>query len=117
MGGHDGDVQDRSRGELVTSTTTIESEVWDALRGVMDPEIPAVSVVDMGMIEKVSTDGGKVRVVVLPTFTGCPAISVILDEVRRAAVSVPQVEEAVVETSFTPPWTTDRITPYEQESR
>lgn len=94
----------------MTSTTTIESEVWDALRGVMDPEIPAVSVVDMGMIEKVSTDGGKVRVVVLPTFTGCPAISVILDEVRRAAVSVPQVEEAVVETSFTPPWTTDRIT-------
>ena len=57
------------------TTTTIESEVWDALRGVMDPEIPAVSVVDMGMIKEVSTDGGKVRVVVLPTFTGCPAIS------------------------------------------
>ena len=94
----------------MTSTTTIESEVWDALRGVMDPEIPAVSVVDMGMIKEVTTDGGKVRVVVLPTFTGCPAISVIIDEVRRAAVSVPQVGEAVVETSFTPPWTTDRIT-------
>jgi ring-1,2-phenylacetyl-CoA epoxidase subunit PaaD len=94
----------------VTSTTTIESEVWDALRGVMDPEIPAVSVVDMGMIERVSTDGNKVRVVVLPTFTGCPAISVILDDVRRAATSVPQVEHAVVETSFNPPWTTDRIT-------
>jgi ring-1,2-phenylacetyl-CoA epoxidase subunit PaaD len=94
----------------VTSTTTIESEVWDALRRVMDPEIPAVSVVDMGMIEKVSTDGRKVRVVVLPTFTGCPAISVILDEVRRAAAAVPGVEEALAETTFTPPWTTDRIT-------
>jgi ring-1,2-phenylacetyl-CoA epoxidase subunit PaaD len=94
----------------VTSTATIESDVWEALRSVMDPEIPAVSVVEMGMIGEVSAEGHKVRVVVLPTFTGCPAISVILDEVRNAAASVPQVEEAVAETSFSPPWTTDRIT-------
>jgi ring-1,2-phenylacetyl-CoA epoxidase subunit PaaD len=51
-----------------------------------------------------------VRVVVLPTFTGCPAISVILEDVRNAAAALPLVEEAAVETSFTPPWTTDRIT-------
>jgi ring-1,2-phenylacetyl-CoA epoxidase subunit PaaD len=91
-------------------TATIEQRVWDALQDVMDPEIPAVSVVEMGMIDRVSADGDRVRVVVLPTFTGCPAISVILDDVRKAAASVPHVEEAVAVTSFDPPWTTERIT-------
>ena len=87
-----------------------ESAVWDALASVPDPEIPAVSVVDMGMIREVSVEGNRTHVVVLPTFTGCPAIDVIVGDVKRAVEGVPGVEEVVVETSFLPPWTTDRIT-------
>ena len=85
-------------------------EIWDALAGVPDPEIPAVSVVDMGMIREVALDAGKATVVVLPTFTGCPAIDVIKADVAQAVSEVAGVEEVVVETSFDPPWTTDRIT-------
>lgn len=94
---------------MTTATTTVD-QVWAELREVMDPEIPAVSVVDMGMIKEVTVKDGRARVVVLPTFTGCPAISVIVEDVGRATGSVDGVEEVAVETSFDPPWTTDRIT-------
>jgi ring-1,2-phenylacetyl-CoA epoxidase subunit PaaD len=90
--------------------TSLEVHVWDALAGVADPEIPVVSVVDMGMIREVSTDGAEVRVVVLPTFTGCPAIAEIISDVRTAVEKVDGVGRVDVDTSFEPPWTTDRIT-------
>jgi ring-1,2-phenylacetyl-CoA epoxidase subunit PaaD len=95
---------------VTSAAVTLESAVWDALATVPDPEIPAVSVVDMGMIRDVAVEGSTARVVVLPTFTGCPAIDVILSDVKKAVEGVAGVTEAEVETSFLPPWTTDRIT-------
>ncbi len=91
-------------------TTSLEVAVWDALAGVADPEIPAVSVVDMGMVREVSVDHDKVHVVVLPTFTGCPAIAEIISDVGAAVSKVSGVSDVEVTTSFDPPWTTDRIT-------
>jgi ring-1,2-phenylacetyl-CoA epoxidase subunit PaaD len=89
----------------------IESRIWQALKGVPDPEIPAVSVIDMGMIGGVQVEGGRATVVVLPTFTGCPAIAMIQEDVRGAVTEVDGVTSVEVETSFDPPWTSDRITP------
>ena len=94
----------------MTTATTIELAVWEALTTVPDPEIPAVSVVDMGMIKRVEVDGTEVHVTVLPTFTGCPAIPVIKQDVGAAVGAVGDVESVIVETTFDPPWTTDRIT-------
>ena len=94
----------------MVSVHTIEDAVWDALRHVLDPEIPAVSVVDMGMIEKVSVDGTHAHVTFLPTFTGCPAIAVIEDDIRLGVGSVAGIEEVTVTSTFDPPWTTGRIT-------
>jgi ring-1,2-phenylacetyl-CoA epoxidase subunit PaaD len=88
----------------------IEAAVWEALAGVADPEIPVVSVVEMGMIERVQIDESRVKVVVLPTFTGCPAIAIIQEDVTKAALAVDGVTAVEVETSFDPPWTSDRIT-------
>jgi ring-1,2-phenylacetyl-CoA epoxidase subunit PaaD len=89
----------------------LERRVWDALHGVPDPEIPAVSVVDMGMIASVEVDGGVARVAVTPTFTGCPAVPVIEKDVAAAVRAVPGVLETEVRFTFDPPWTTERITP------
>ncbi|MDP9067342.1 MAG: phenylacetate-CoA oxygenase subunit PaaJ [Actinomycetota bacterium] len=94
----------------MTDVATLEQAVWDALAGVADPEIPAVSVVDMGMIESVALSGDEATITVLPTFTGCPAIAVIESDVRNAVAAVPGVAEVRVETTFSPPWTTERIT-------
>lgn len=99
---------------MKTAAPPSEEAVWDALRGVADPEIPAVSVVDMGMIEAVEVEGGSAKVTVLPTFTGCPAIDVIKSDVRTAVATVDGIESVQVETTFSPPWTTERIT---QEGR
>jgi ring-1,2-phenylacetyl-CoA epoxidase subunit PaaD len=92
------------------SATTLEMAVWDALEGVPDPEIPAVSVVDMGMIGSVEVVGPRIKVTVLPTFIGCPAIPVLKGDVADAVASVDGVDAVEVEFSFDPPWTTDRIT-------
>ena len=98
---------------MTTSTReqVLVDDVWNALRGVMDPEIPAVSVVDMGMIGGVDVKGGTAHVTVLPTFTGCPAVPVIREDVEAAVSAVPGVARVEVDFSFEPAWTTERITP------
>ena len=95
---------------MVSAVRTLEGAVWEALAGVQDPEIPAVSVVDMGMVREVEVEGSAVRVVMLPTFTGCPAVPIIKSDVAAAVERVQGVTEVQVDITFTPPWTTDRIT-------
>jgi ring-1,2-phenylacetyl-CoA epoxidase subunit PaaD len=85
-----------------------ESGVWEALAEVPDPEIPVVSVVDLGLVHAVELDGGRLRVELLPTFVGCPALELIRRSVAdRLAGMAPEVE---VEMTFAVPWTSDRIT-------
>lgn len=92
------------------SVTTRDLDVWEALAAVPDPEIPAVSVIDMGMIGSVSIDGSRATVTVLPTFTGCPAIPVIKADVAKAVAAVDGIDDVEIEISFDPPWSTERIT-------
>jgi ring-1,2-phenylacetyl-CoA epoxidase subunit PaaD len=88
--------------------TLSETEVWEALAEVPDPEIPVVSVVDLGLVHAVELDGERLRVELLPTFVGCPALELIRRSVaERLAGMAPQVE---VEMTFAVPWTSDRIT-------
>jgi ring-1,2-phenylacetyl-CoA epoxidase subunit PaaD len=82
--------------------------VWDALAEVPDPEIPAVSVVDLGIVRSVELDGGRLRVELLPTFVGCPALDVIRDSV--AARLAGMAADVQVELTFAEPWTSERIT-------
>lgn len=95
---------------MTTTATSLEEAIWEALRDVADPEIPAVSVVDMGMISNVELEGAAATVTVLPTFTGCPAIDVITSDVRVAVEGIDGIDSVRVETTFSPPWTSERIT-------
>ena len=88
--------------------TVGETEVWEALAEVPDPEIPVVSVVDLGLVHRVALEGERLRVELLPTFVGCPALELIRESVAaRLAGMAPVVE---VEMTFAVPWTSDRIT-------
>jgi ring-1,2-phenylacetyl-CoA epoxidase subunit PaaD len=88
--------------------TVGETEVWEALAEVPDPEIPVVSVVDLGLVHRVALEGERLRVELLPTFVGCPALELIRESVAaRLAGMAPVVE---VEMTFAEPWTSDRIT-------
>lgn len=89
--------------------TLAPEAVWQALAGVMDPEIPVVSVVEMGMIRAVAVDGGRVTVALTPTFAGCPALAVIQAAVA-SAVRALGADAVEVRLQLTPPWTTDWMT-------
>jgi ring-1,2-phenylacetyl-CoA epoxidase subunit PaaD len=90
------------------ATRVDERAVWDALAEVPDPEIPVVSVVDLGIVGSVELDGERLRVELLPTFVGCPALDVIRDSV--AARLAGMAAEVQVEMTFAEPWTSERIT-------
>lgn len=81
---------------------------WAALEGVPDPEVPVVSVVELGMIGDVRIESAVLHVDVTPTFAGCPAIDLIRAEIKTALAAIDE-ESAVVRITFDPPWTTDRI--------
>jgi ring-1,2-phenylacetyl-CoA epoxidase subunit PaaD len=83
-----------------------ERRVWSALDSVADPEIPSVSVVEMGMVESVAFGDAAVTVTIIPTFSGCPAIGMIRDDVRTALVAAGFDAEVQVSRK---PWTTDRL--------
>ncbi|RPH40242.1 MAG: phenylacetate-CoA oxygenase subunit PaaJ [Burkholderiales bacterium] len=75
---------------------------------VPDPEIPVVTLEDLGILRSVDEEDGRVVVVLTPTYTGCPATQVIADDVRRA-LSEAGIADADVRLTLTPPWTTDWI--------
>ena len=77
---------------------------------VPDPEIPVVSVVDLGIVRTVE----RGRVVITPTYTGCPATQVIEADIR-AALDAAGYRDVAIETALAPPWTTDWITPEGRE--
>ncbi len=86
-----------------------EASVRAALGEVMDPELPMVSIVDLGMVGGVSVSADGIDVEILPTFIGCPALELIRSAVtdRLGAFGRP----VRVASTFTPPWSSDRITP------
>ncbi|HXF57008.1 MAG TPA: 1,2-phenylacetyl-CoA epoxidase subunit PaaD [Actinomycetota bacterium] len=88
----------------------LEGAVWAALEGVHDPEIPAVRIVDLGLVERVAVSSEAVEVDLLPTFLGCPALDVIRAEAEAAVRAVAGDREVRVRFVHAPPWTSDRIT-------
>lgn len=81
-------------------------QLLDILREVKDPELPFIDVVELGVVRDVVIDGGRVRVDITPTYSGCPAIQVIEREVGEA-LRAQGFEDVEVRTVLTPSWTTD----------
>lgn len=91
------------------SVRSPEERVWDELGRIADPEIPAISLVDLGVIGSVAVEDDAVRVELLPTFIGCPAIGVMQGLIVERVGALGLAEHVEVEISFDPPWTSDRI--------
>jgi ring-1,2-phenylacetyl-CoA epoxidase subunit PaaD len=90
-----------------------ESDVWDALAEIPDPEIPVISLVDLGVVREVAVENGRVRVDFTPTFLGCPALEVMRDAMEesiRALGAEPEINVCLDDS-----WSTDRITPSGRE--
>jgi len=89
-------------------------DVMRWLAEVPDPEIPVVSVVDLGIVRDVAFDGDTLVVTITPTYSGCPATSVIAFEVE-AAIRAKGVDKLRLENKLSPPWSTDWIGPEARE--
>ncbi|HEV8687747.1 MAG TPA: 1,2-phenylacetyl-CoA epoxidase subunit PaaD [Gaiellaceae bacterium] len=88
-------------------------QVWEALAEIPDPEIPVVSLVDLGVIRDVEVSGERVRIEFTPTFLGCPALEVMRDAMATKISSLGGEPEIAVITDDS--WSTDRITPEGRE--
>ncbi|KAB0684697.1 1,2-phenylacetyl-CoA epoxidase subunit PaaD [Burkholderia territorii] len=90
------------------------ARAWDVLEAVPDPEIPVVSIRELGILRDVRrADDGLLEVVITPTYSGCPAMSQIAEDIA-AAMHAAQLPPHRIETVLAPAWTTDWIT---QEAR
>jgi ring-1,2-phenylacetyl-CoA epoxidase subunit PaaD len=88
-------------------------QVWDALAEIPDPEIPVISLVELGVIRDVTVEGERVRVEFTPTFLGCPALDVMRDAMAEKVRELGADPEVAVVLDDS--WSTDRITPAGRE--
>ncbi|HAQ71775.1 MAG TPA: phenylacetate-CoA oxygenase subunit PaaJ [Flavobacteriales bacterium] len=92
---------------MVTAESLI-SQAWEALNKVEDPEIPVISVVELGIVRDVIESNGELEVNITPTYSGCPATQVI-EEMVIEALQNAKLEPFKVNTVLSPPWSTDLI--------
>ncbi len=111
----------------MSAVSLTRDQVYDVLSTVMDPEVPVISVVELGIIRDVEVEraggaatadapvaGVEVTVTVTPTYSGCPAMREIEDDIRSALLKA-GARSVHVKTTFAPAWTTDWMGPEARE--
>lgn len=89
---------------------TLQQRAWDAAAAVVDPELPVLTIADLGVLRDVTVRDGQVEVAITPTYSGCPAMSVIALEIGLALERA-GIGGAQVRTVLSPAWTTAWLTP------
>ena len=93
-------------GAALSNPAALCAEVWRVAGAVTDPEIPVLSIADLGVLRDVKVEGGRVEVFITPTYSGCPAMNMIALEIE-VALEKAGLGKAVVTTVLAPAWTTD----------
>jgi ring-1,2-phenylacetyl-CoA epoxidase subunit PaaD len=96
---------------LDTPNVTTEAKIWQLLEEVSDPEIPVLSILDLGVLRRVQVqEDGCVQVTITPTYSGCPAMNTIAADVKLKLLSE-GYKNVAVDLQLSPAWTTDWLTP------
>src|SRR5690606_11812818 len=82
------------------------ARVWDVAATVLDPEVPVLSIEDLGVLRSAAVIEGRAHVTITPTYSGCPAMDTIRDDILNALVAA-GFENPVIELVLSPAWTTD----------
>lgn len=95
-------------------STTLVNPVLEAVASITDPEYPDISIADLGLVESViversDVEGNRATVGLIPTFSGCPALAMIADDVRSAVEALDEIDTCTVEWLKSPVWSTERI--------
>ena len=94
---------------MVSAPPVPAAAAADVAAAVPDPELPMVTVADLGILRQVREDGGHVTVTITPTYSGCPALTEIRADLRRRLRQA-GYQNVTVRTELSPPWTSDWIT-------
>src|SRR5215469_6061969 len=89
-------------------------KIWSILETVEDPEVPVLSVIDLGIIRAVSVEDGRPVIVLTPTYSGCPAMDMIRVRIRMALMQE-GFGEVEIKTVLSPAWTTDWMSEHGKE--
>ena len=93
---------------MVTTSPTIptEAHIWQLLEEVSDPEVPVLSILDLGIVRGVGLDGEQITVTITPTYSGCPAMSAIATDIRLRLLAE-GYHQVIIKNQLSPAWTTD----------
>lgn len=83
-----------------------EKEIWTILEEVKDPEVPVLSVVDLGIVRSINTSGDAIDITITPTYSGCPAMDVINMDIRLKLIEK-GYRNVHIQQQLSPAWTTD----------
>ncbi|MBD1593408.1 phenylacetate-CoA oxygenase subunit PaaJ [Arthrobacter sp. S1_S22] len=95
--------------DFESRTATPRQKAWDIAATVVDPEIPVLSIADLGILRDVEVADNKVKVTITPTYSGCPAMDAIRDDVKTAFAKE-GYQDVEVDLVLSPAWTTDWMT-------
>jgi ring-1,2-phenylacetyl-CoA epoxidase subunit PaaD len=95
---------------IQTNVHTIsEEKIWHILEEVKDPEVPVLSIIDLGIVRAVNVEEGKINIVITPTYSGCPAMDVINMDIRLKLIEK-GYRQVQIKQQLSPAWTTDWMT-------
>jgi ring-1,2-phenylacetyl-CoA epoxidase subunit PaaD len=83
-----------------------QKKIWSLLEEVKDPEVPVLSVIDLGIVRSVETAGDRIDITITPTYSGCPAMDVISMDIRLKLIEK-GYRNVTIQQQLSPAWTTD----------
>jgi ring-1,2-phenylacetyl-CoA epoxidase subunit PaaD len=93
---------------VITSYDTVQQKIWSILETITDPEIPVLTIIDLGIVRDVRCNDDEIEIMVTPTYSGCPAVDVININIRMALLEAGFQNIKITQKLF-PIWTTDWI--------
>ena len=91
---------------MITQEEITKEKIWSLLQTVTDPEVPVLTIIDLGIVRDVNIEEGSVEVVITPTYSGCPAMDVISMNIRMALLQE-GIKKINIRQVLSPAWTTD----------
>ena len=92
--------------KIETSSLTVKEKIWSILSEVTDPEVPVLTITDLGIVRDVKINGYETEIIITPTYTGCPAMDMIAMNIRLALIEN-GFQNIKVTSVLSPAWTTD----------
>jgi ring-1,2-phenylacetyl-CoA epoxidase subunit PaaD len=93
----------------IMNSTSLTRDIWQLLEEVCDPEIPVLSITDLGIVRAVSVKNDKIEVIITPTYSGCPAMDMISVNIRMRLIEA-GFKNITIHSVLSPAWTTDWMT-------